>query len=131
MSTHNISYYGEIRKHIPELSSNTPPYQVPCYCLYQNISIYNYCYPFKHLRDIYNYALSHLFWFVFLSGLHGKYCGFSRPPGVYHTSSDSLTLYFRSDSSVQYSGFEMIITRYHTGTCINVTSIHKFTQYQY
>ena len=27
MSTHNICFYGEIRKIIPELSSNTPPYQ--------------------------------------------------------------------------------------------------------
>ena len=35
MSTHNICFYGEIEKIIPELSSNTPPYQVPCdvYCL--------------------------------------------------------------------------------------------------
>ena len=30
MSTHNICFYGELEKIIPELSSNTPPYQVPC-----------------------------------------------------------------------------------------------------
>ena len=28
MSTHNICFYGEIRKIIQELSLNTPPYQV-------------------------------------------------------------------------------------------------------
>ena len=30
MSTHNIGFYGELKKIIPELSSNTPPYQVLC-----------------------------------------------------------------------------------------------------
>ena len=30
MSTHNICFYGEIRKIIPELSSDTPPLQVLC-----------------------------------------------------------------------------------------------------
>ena len=30
MSTHNICFYGELEKIIPELSSNTPPYQVSC-----------------------------------------------------------------------------------------------------
>ena len=34
MSTHNIYFYGEIRKIIPELSSNTPPYQVSCILSY-------------------------------------------------------------------------------------------------
>ena len=29
MSTHNICFYGEIREIIPELSPDTPPYQVP------------------------------------------------------------------------------------------------------
>ena len=28
MSTHNIGFYGELEKIIPELSLNTPPYQV-------------------------------------------------------------------------------------------------------
>ena len=32
MSTHNKCFYGEIRKIIPELLSNTP-YQAPCYRL--------------------------------------------------------------------------------------------------
>ena len=30
MSTHNVCFYGELEKIIPELSSNTPPYQVSC-----------------------------------------------------------------------------------------------------
>ena len=30
MGTHNICFYGELEKIILELSSNTPPYQVPC-----------------------------------------------------------------------------------------------------
>ena len=33
MSTHNICFYGEIRKIIPELSPNTP-YQVLCIILH-------------------------------------------------------------------------------------------------
>ena len=31
MSTHNICFYGEIRKIIPELSPNTPPEQFLCF----------------------------------------------------------------------------------------------------
>ena len=49
MSTHNICFYGEIRKIILELSSNTPPYQVPCIPYISTYFISNYCYlkPFK------------------------------------------------------------------------------------
>ena len=31
MSTHNICFHGKLEKIIPELSSNTPPYQVSCF----------------------------------------------------------------------------------------------------
>ena len=30
MSTHTVCFYGEIRKNIPDLSSNPPPSQVLC-----------------------------------------------------------------------------------------------------
>lgn len=52
-----------------------------------------------------------------VSGLSGKQCGFDTPSGSYHSSGNKLTFFFQSDSSFQYSGFEIIITRYHTGSC--------------
>ena len=39
MSTHNICFYGKLEKIIPELSLNTPPYQVPCILVLSDFSM--------------------------------------------------------------------------------------------
>ena len=46
-----------------------------------------------------------------------KMCGISpsRTLGVYHTRSNYLTLYFKSDDQEKYTGFEMVITRFRYG----------------
>ena len=38
MSTHKVCFYGEIRKIIPELSSNTPPYNSTGKCAFGQVS---------------------------------------------------------------------------------------------
>ncbi|XP_052802940.1 suppressor of tumorigenicity 14 protein-like [Mya arenaria] len=53
----------------------------------------------------------------YVSGLSYRQCGFSISSQVFKTSGNSLTLRFQSDSSFQYSGFDMVITSYHTGYC--------------
>lgn len=47
----------------------------------------------------------------------GKHCGQDTPSGVFTTTGDYLTLYFQSDNSNQFRGFDMVITTYHTGSC--------------
>lgn len=46
-----------------------------------------------------------------------RLCGNTPPNRVFTTSGRFLTMWFRSDSSQQYSGFDMVITSYHTGSC--------------
>ncbi|KAL3856485.1 hypothetical protein ACJMK2_011236 [Sinanodonta woodiana] len=53
-----------------------------------------------------------------LSGLYNKICGNIKPVGVYATTSNSLTLLFTSRSgSFQDSGFDLVFTAYHVGSC--------------
>lgn len=48
----------------------------------------------------------------------GKKCGSVTPYGVYRTTGSYLTFYFKSGGPYRYhSGFDMIITSYHTGAC--------------
>lgn len=53
----------------------------------------------------------------YVSGLTGRYCGHSKPSGVYHTNANVLTLYFNSANLKRYNDFDMVITRYQTGVC--------------
>ena len=52
-----------------------------------------------------------------------KICGSTAPVGVYQTSGRYLTVYFHSDGSDQFSGFDMIITSYHTGECLHYENL--------
>ena len=45
----------------------------------------------------------------------GKHCGQDTPSEVFTTTGDYLALYFQSDNSNQFRGFDMVITTYHTG----------------
>ena len=45
----------------------------------------------------------------------GRLCGDDKPEDVYTTSGSDMTLYFKSDDGVQKSGFDLIVTSYHTG----------------
>ncbi|XP_053376169.1 cubilin-like [Mercenaria mercenaria] len=54
----------------------------------------------------------------YVSGLYGKQCGYYMSSTVRKTSGNYLYLKFVSDSSVSYdSGFDMVLTSYHTGLC--------------
>lgn len=55
----------------------------------------------------------------YVSGLSGKQCGYYMSDTVRTTSGANLYLRFHSNSSWQYSGFEMMITEFHTGACNN------------
>lgn len=46
----------------------------------------------------------------------GRLCGRSTPSGVYKSRGRYITLYFESDSIVQDTGFDMVITAFASGT---------------
>ena len=47
--------------------------------------------------------------------LGGKQCGDEFPKDVYTTEGRELTVTFHSNETLQDSGFELIITAFHTG----------------
>lgn len=57
----------------------------------------------------------------YVSGISGRLCGSYISSAVRRTSGNNMYLYFRSDGSWpwQNRGFDMVITRYHTGFCNN------------
>ena len=56
--------------------------------------------------------------------LGGKQCGDEFPKDVYITEGRELTVTFHSNETLQDSGFEVIITPFHTSTCI-VAVVHS------
>jgi hypothetical protein len=55
------------------------------------------------------------FFLLNITGLSKRQCGSYMSSTVRKTSGNDLFLYFKSDSSWQERGFDMIITQYHTG----------------
>lgn len=53
----------------------------------------------------------------YVSGLYGHQCGYYMSSTVRKTSGNYLYLRFVSDNSLQSTGFDMILTSYHTGIC--------------
>ncbi|XP_045172473.2 low-density lipoprotein receptor class A domain-containing protein 2-like [Mercenaria mercenaria] len=54
----------------------------------------------------------------YVSGLDRNLCGNSINNTVHSTNGSNLYAFFRSGQSVTTKGFDLVITRYHTGTCI-------------
>ena len=55
----------------------------------------------------------------------GKFCGNTGPSADYTTTDKSMTVYFQSDGSDQFSGFNMIITAFHTGEHVMMIIIYR------
>ena len=50
--------------------------------------------------------------------LGGKLCGNTAPTNTYRSLGKSMTVYFQSDGSDQFSGFKMVVTPFHTGKLV-------------